>query len=63
MAISNPPILSGRKSKIVVAFACIVLATSILAIKFSAHPAIWLLGIAASVPVFAAIVGAIQERN
>jgi hypothetical protein len=63
MVTRNPPILSGRKSKIVVAFTCIVLATSILAIKFSAHPGLWLLGITALIAVFAALVGAIPERN
>jgi hypothetical protein len=44
-------------------FSCAAMVTAILAMKFSIHPALWILGLAASIPVFAAIVGAVPERD
>jgi hypothetical protein len=39
-------------------FATILLVSAICAIKFSHHPIAWLIGLTASIPVFAAIAGA-----
>ena len=53
--------LSRRKSKIVTAFAFIVIVVSVVAVKTSIHPIPWLVGMIALIPIFAAIVGAIPE--
>jgi hypothetical protein len=44
-------------------FAAIILALAICAIKFSHHPIAWLIGIAASIPIFAAISGGLLKAN
>ncbi len=56
-------LLSKRKSSVVAVLTCTVLATAILAIKFFSHKGVWLLGLTASIPLLAAIVGGIPERN
>jgi hypothetical protein len=44
-------------------FAMIVLVFAICAIKFSPHPIAWLIGLAASIPIFAAIGGAFLKTD
>lgn len=55
--------LSRRKSKIVTAFAVIVMVISIVTAKLSLHPILWLVGMIALIPIFAAIVGAIPDGD
>jgi len=55
--------LSKRKSRIILVFACTVMVAAVLAVKLSSHEVVWLLGLTASIPLFAAIVGAFPERN
>jgi hypothetical protein len=50
-------------SKSIVIFAAIVLVSAICAIKFSHHPVAWLIGLTASIPIFAAIVGAFLKTD
>jgi hypothetical protein len=39
-------------------FGAVILLSAICAIKFSQHPLIWILGLTASIPIYAAIAGA-----
>lgn len=55
--------LSRRKSKIVTAFAVIVMVISIVTVKLSFNPILWLVGAIALIPIFAAIVGAIPGSH
>jgi hypothetical protein len=55
--------LSRRKSKIVAAFAVILMVISIVTAKLSLHPILWLVGTLALIPIFAAIVGAIPDGD
>jgi hypothetical protein len=54
---------ASRKSKMIAVFSGVAMVTAILAMKFSIHPTLWILGLAASIPVFSAIVGAVPERD
>jgi|HubBroStandDraft_2_1064218.scaffolds.fasta_scaffold6633657_1 hypothetical protein len=49
--------MAGMKKSIGI-FAPIVLVSAICAMKFSRHPIAWLIGLIASIPIFAAIAGA-----
>jgi hypothetical protein len=53
--------LSRRKSKIVTAFAVILMVITIVTVRLSFHPILWLVGAIALIPIFAAIVGAIPD--
>ena len=44
-------------------FAAVFLVLGFLAIKFSHHPIAWILGLTASIPIYAAIAGAISDRH
>jgi hypothetical protein len=55
--------LSRRKSKIVTAFAVIVMVVSTVAVKFSLHPFLWLVETIALIPICAAIVGAPEDHH
>jgi len=55
--------LSRRKSKIVTVFAVILMVISIVTVKLSFHPILWLVVAIALIPVFAAIVGAIPDGH
>jgi hypothetical protein len=55
--------LSKRKSRAILVFAFAVLITAVVAVKVSPHRILWLLGLAASIPLFAAIVGGISESR
>jgi hypothetical protein len=55
--------LSPRKSKIVTAFAVILMVISIVTVKLSFHPILWLVVAIALIPIFAAIVGAIPDGH
>ena len=50
-------------TKSILIFAMIVLISAICAIKFSRHPVAWLIGLAASIPIFAAIAGAFLKTD
>jgi cadmium resistance protein CadD (predicted permease) len=49
--------------KSILIFAAIVLASTFYAIKFSHHPIAWLIGLIASIPIFAAIAGAFEKND
>ncbi len=49
--------MAGMKKSISI-FASIVMVSAICAVKFSHHPVGWLIGLTASIPIFAAIAGA-----
>jgi hypothetical protein len=53
---------AGMKKSIGI-FAAIVLVSAICAMKFSRHPIAWLIGLAASIPIFAAIAGAFLKTD
>jgi uncharacterized membrane protein len=55
--------LSRRKSKIVTAFAVILMLISIATVKLSFHPILWLCGTIALIPILAAILGAFSEGS
>jgi hypothetical protein len=55
--------LSRRKSKIVTAVALVVMVISVVTVKLSFHPILWLAGAIALVSIFAAIVGAIPDGD
>jgi hypothetical protein len=44
-------------------FAAAVLALGFWAIKFSHHPIAWILGLTRSIPIYAAIAGALSGRQ
>jgi hypothetical protein len=46
---------------VIAAYAIIILVTAFWAIKFSHHMAAWLIGLTASIPIFAAIAGAFMR--
>jgi hypothetical protein len=55
--------MAGMKNGIAI-YAVIILILAFCAIKFSHHPVVWLIGLAASIPIFAAIAGAVlTNRN
>jgi hypothetical protein len=54
--------MAGMK-KSIVTFAMIVLISAICAMKFSRHPIAGLIGLTASIPVFAAIAGAFLKTD
>jgi hypothetical protein len=41
----------------------VILLLAICAIKLSQHPVVWLLGLAASIPIYAAIAGAFLKTK
>lgn len=53
--------LSRRKSKIVTAFVVILMVITIVTVKLSFHPILWLIVAIALIAVFAAILGAIPD--
>jgi uncharacterized membrane protein YoaK (UPF0700 family) len=54
--------LSKGKSRAIVIFACAVLIASVAAVRFSPHKILWLAGLIAVIPIFAAIMGAVPEN-
>jgi hypothetical protein len=52
-----------RRSRIIGIFAIAVLLAACLAIKFSMHRSLWLIGLTVSIPLFAAVLGAIPESK
>jgi len=50
-----------RKSTML--FAVIVLVAAVFAVKFSHHPIAWLIGLAVSIPIFAAVAGAFLQSD
>ena len=54
--------MAGMRKSIAV-YSAIVLALAFYAIKFSNHRAAWLIGLSASIPVFAAIVGNLRRES
>jgi hypothetical protein len=49
--------------RIIVAYAVIVMGAAIWAMKFSHHPIVWLILLTASIPLFAAVAGAIFGKS
>jgi hypothetical protein len=47
----------------IVIYAIIILVLALCTIKFSHHPVAWLIGLAASIPIFAAIAGAVLTNR
>jgi hypothetical protein len=54
--------MAGMKNGIVI-YAIIILVLALCTIKFSHHPVAWLIGLAASIPIFAAIAGAVLTNR
>jgi len=54
--------MAGMKKSIAM-FTTILLVLTIFAIKFSHHPIAWLIGLTASIPIFAAIAGAFLKAD
>jgi hypothetical protein len=52
-----------RQSAGIALFAMIVLVAAICAFKFSYHPIAWLIGLTASIPIYAAISGGIFRNQ
>jgi hypothetical protein len=52
-------VLKGKSPAILI-FAFAILTAAVAAIKLSPHRILWLLGLAASIPLFAAIIGGIS---
>jgi hypothetical protein len=44
-------------------YAVIILVLAFCAIRFLHHPGAWLVGLAASIPIFAAITGAVMTKR
>jgi hypothetical protein len=44
-------------------FVVLILLLAIWAVKLSDHPIVWLFGLAASIPIYAAIAGALLKIN
>jgi hypothetical protein len=49
--------------RIIVTFAVIVMGVAVWAMKFSHHPIVWLILLTASIPLFAAVAGAIFVKS
>lgn len=49
--------------RIIISFAVIVMGLAIWAMKFSHHPIVWLILLIASIPLFAAVAGAIFGKS
>jgi hypothetical protein len=55
--------LSKRKSRVILVFTCAVLIVAVVAEKYLSHRILWLIVLAASIPLFAAIIGGIPEST
>ena len=44
-------------------FGAVILVSAICAIKFAPHPVLWILGLTASIPIYAAIAGAFMKNR
>jgi hypothetical protein len=52
-----------QRSRIIGIFGIAVLLAACFVMKFSMHRSLWLIGLTASIPLFAAVVGAIPESK
>jgi len=53
--------MSKLKRQAIAVFSVIVFVAAILAMRFSSHSGAWLIGLIASVPLFAAILGGLPD--
>jgi hypothetical protein len=53
--------MAGMKKGIAI-FAAIISLSAYCAMKFSHHPIPWLIGLTASIPIYAAIAGGLQKE-
>jgi hypothetical protein len=58
MSVRQTPDLSAAARRIAFVFALVVLCSTIAVIRFAHHRVLWIAALAASVPVFAAVLGA-----